>query len=142
MILYQLKCADDHRFEIWFRDGATFDRQSNAGEIECPFCGDTRVTKAPMAPALAGRGEMTESPEDRARVVARQILRAVHENKGHVEENCEYVGTEFAEEARRIHYGEADERGIYGEASEEDAQDLNDEGIEVSRIPWPQRRDN
>jgi hypothetical protein len=130
MILFALRCASDHEFEGWFRDGATFDRQSAGGKIACPHCGDTAVSKAPMAPRVArSRGaEVTPSPA--------QLRKALQELRRHVETNCENVGERFAEEARRIHYGESDPRGIYGEASADDAKDLAEEGIEVNRIPW------
>jgi hypothetical protein len=130
MILFALRCASDHEFEGWFRDGAAFDRQSAGGKIACPQCGDTAVTKAPMAPRVARSrsAEVTPSPA--------QLRKALQELRRHVETNCENVGERFAEEARRIHYGESDPRGIYGEASADDAKDLAEEGIEVNRIPW------
>ena len=142
MILFQLQCADAHRFEAWFRDGAAFDAQSANGKIDCPFCGATQVTKAPMAPHLGKRRSRNESAEKRAQEVAKQILKAVGRLRHHVERNCDYVGGNFAEEARRIHYGESEERGIYGETSDSEAVDLEDEGIEFQRIPWLPRRDN
>ena len=130
MILFALRCAADHEFEGWFRDGATFDRQSAGGKISCPQCGDTSVTKAPMAPRVARSRSAGAAPSPA------ELRKALQELRRHVETNCDYVGERFAEEARRIHYGESDPRGIYGEASADDAKDLADEGIEVSRIPW------
>ncbi len=130
MILFALRCAADHEFEGWFRDGATFDRQSAGGKISCPHCGDISVSKAPMAPRVA-RSRAVEATPSPA-----QLRKALQELRRHVEANCDYVGERFAEEARRIHYGESDPRGIYGEASADDAKDLAEEGIEVSRIPW------
>ena len=141
MILYQLKCANGDEFEAWFLDSATFDQQRAAGDVECPFCGDSRVSKAPMAPNLAKRGS-SEATEERAREVARKILRAVGDLREHVEETCDNVGDRFAEEARRIHYGEADERGIYGEATGEEASELDEEGIEFYHVPWGPRRND
>jgi hypothetical protein len=88
------------------------------------------VTKAPMAPRVA-RSRSAETAPSPA-----ELRKALQELRRHVETNCDYVGERFAEEARRIHYGESDPRGIYGEASSDDAKDLADEGIEVSRIPW------
>jgi hypothetical protein len=132
MILFSLRCTADHRFEGWFRDGAAYDRQSAAGEIACPDCGDTRVEKAPMAPRLAKR-HPAPSPA--------QVRRALRELRHQVETSCDYVGERFAEEARRIHYGEVAARGIYGEASTDDAKSLADEGIAVARIPWIPRED-
>jgi hypothetical protein len=130
MILFALRCAAGHEFEGWFRDGVAFDRQSAGGKISCPRCGDTAVTKAPMAPRVARSrsAEATPSPT--------QLRKALQELRRHIETNCDNVGERFAEEARRIHYGESDSRGIYGEASADDARDLAEEGIEVSRIPW------
>ena len=135
MILFALRCAADHEFEGWFRDGAMFDKQSAGGKITCPQCGNNDVTKAPMAPRVA-RSRKTEAAPSPA-----QLRTALQELRRHVETNCDYVGERFAEEARRIHYGESDPRGIYGETSAEDAAGLADEGIEVSRIPWLPRSD-
>lgn len=142
MIQFKLKCAHNHEFEAWFRDGATYDAQSKAGEIECPLCGDQSVTKAPMAPrAIRSAGERGAA-EERAKEVAQQILQAVDKLRDHVEKSSDYVGDAFAEEARRIHYGETDERNIYGEATSEETKELDDEGVEYSRIPWFPRKSN
>ncbi|HEX3500572.1 MAG TPA: DUF1178 family protein [Stellaceae bacterium] len=130
MILFALRCAADHEFEGWFRDGATFDRQSAGGKISCPQCGDKSVTKAPMAPRVARARNAAAAPSPA------ELRKALQELRRHVETHCDYVGERFAEEARRIHYGESDPRGIYGEASDDDAKDLAEEGIEVNRIPW------
>ncbi len=142
MILYRLNCENDHQFEAWFRNSGSFDEQSASGAIECPFCGDRRVAKSPMAPSLAGRRGKNDRAEVRAKEVAEQILQAVNTIRDSVEKNCDYVGEKFASEAKRIHYGETEKRGIYGEASEEDAVDLTEEGIEFSRVPWLSRRDS
>jgi hypothetical protein len=140
MILYELKCKHDHQFEAWFRDSATFDAQRKARKVDCPFCGSTKIEKAPMAPRLVrGKGEWG-SAEKRAREVARKILDDVKALRAVVEQNCDYVGDQFAEEAKRIHYGEADERGIYGEATEEESEDLQKHEIKYARIPWVARR--
>jgi len=127
MILYSLRCSADHEFEAWFRDGRTFDRQAKAAEIACPECGDTEIVKAPMAPSV-GRKRSEPSAAD-----VRRLLQQVRK---HVETNCEHVGERFAEEARKIHCGEAPARGIYGDATDEEHQSLREEGIEVHRVPW------
>ncbi len=142
MILFRLRCSDDHTFEAWFRDGATYDRQAAAGEIVCPVCGDTGVGKAPMAPRLArhrGVGEEEHAKPDDEAVRMREALL---ELRRQVEAGCDYVGGNFAEEARKIHYGEIEHRNIYGEASDEQARELVDEGIEFGRIPWLPRTDS
>ena len=139
MILFRLTCGEGHQFEAWFRDGATYDSQSASGDVECPFCGSAQVTKAPMAPNLAKSKKKTA--EVRAREVAEQILQAVNKLHRHVEENCEYVGDDFAEEARAIHYGEAEERDIYGKATDAETEELDVEEIEFYRLPQRPRRD-
>ncbi len=138
MILFNLRCGEDHTFEAWFRDGATYERQSARGEVVCPVCGVTRVEKAPMAPRLATGASRNESDAD----MVRKIRGAFAELRDHVEKSCDYVGADFAEEARKIHYGETDKRNIYGEASSEEAKDLVDEGVAFARIPWTQRTDS
>ena len=131
MIVFTLRCAAGHEFEGWFRDGESFEAQRGAGEIACPECGDGAVDKAVMAPRVSRSRETGPAEMTPARM--RAALLALRRQ---VEANCDYVGERFAEEARRIHRGEAERHGIYGEASEEESQDLAEEGIEVGRIPW------
>jgi hypothetical protein len=132
MILFKLRCNAGHEFEGWFRDGAAYERQSGRGLISCATCGDTAVDKAPMAPRL-GRGAATPpAAAAPSETQLRHMLRALRQ---HVEAHCDNVGDRFAEEARRIERGEADRRGIYGGATEEEVRSLTDEGIEVGRIP-------
>jgi hypothetical protein len=131
MILFTLRCAQGHEFEGWFRDNDTFEAQQEAGEIACPDCGERAVEKALMAPRLGRSRDDTPPAVDPARLRA-----ALFELRRQVEANCDYVGNRFAEEARRIHYGEVDARGIYGEASEAESRELADEGISIRRIPW------
>ncbi len=148
MILYQLKCRQGHDFEAWFLNSVTYDSQQASGDVSCPHCGTTTVTKAPMAPNIArGRsgnlgGSGNPAAEHRAHEVAEKILEAVDGLRREVEENCDYVGDEFAEEARRIHFGETEERGIYGEASDEEAEDLDDDGVDFFRLPFMRRRND
>ena len=130
MILFTLRCARGHEFEGWFRDGDGFETQQKAGEIACPECSDTSVEKAVMAPRL-GRSRETVPPMSPA-----QFRAALVELRRQIETNCDYVGNRFAEEARRIHYGEIDAHSIYGEASEDESRELSDEGINFGRIPW------
>lgn len=134
MILFKLRCAAGHEFEAWFRDGATYERQAARGLVTCPDCGNTTIEKAPMAPRLA---RATPAPAPAAPPPSpEQLRRMLQQLRRHVEQNCEYVGERFADEARRIHQGDAEARGIYGEASEAESQDLAEEGIEVARVPW------
>ena len=132
MILYQLKCADGHAFEAWFKDSAAYDRQEKRGEVHCPVCSSSEVGKDIMAPRVASSSKRESDPsEKRARQVAREILMAMGQLRKEVEKNCDYVGERFADEARAIHYGEAPDRGIYGEASLEEAKSLHEEEIPV-----------
>ena len=151
MIHYQLRCDQDHEFDGWFNDSAGFEKQAKRGLIECPTCGTTKVTRALMAPAVSTR----EAPEPKPPVPVQQVLpptpqpgpaggmpvpaqmiAMLQRMRAHVEKNCDYVGPSFAEEARKIHRGEAEERGIYGETTPAEAETLADEGIEVHSIPW------
>ncbi len=143
MILYEIKCHDGHLFEAWFRDSDAFDKQRKARAVACPDCGSTKVEKALMAPNVAAkkgaRGDQAERAVDAGK--ANQALMMMSKLREVVEQNCDYVGPEFAEEARRIHYGEVDSHNIYGEATSEDAESLSEEGIEVAQIPWFRRPD-
>jgi hypothetical protein len=135
MILFDLKCGEGHVFEAWFRNSGAYDAQAAAGEIACPVCGDIRIEKAPMAPRIGKSRQEVEKTETAAQRRA-EVMRELVDLRRKVEENCDYVGNRFAEEARRIHYGEVEERGIYGEATEAETTELKEEGIEVGRIPW------
>ncbi len=135
MIKYALKCgACEHEFEGWFPDSAGYNKQAKGGLIQCPLCASADVGKAIMAPNIAVRkSQDVPLTRDQAKVQVRQML---HEMRSHVEENCENVGKDFPDEARKIHHGEAEERGIYGEATKQDVKDLSDEGVEITPIPW------
>lgn len=148
MILYELQCGQGHRFEVWFKDSAAYDRQAEAGAVACPRCGDLHVVKAPMAPGLVGRAaapvpapvERREKEGDPADL--REGVRRLETLRRMVEANCDYVADAFPEEARRMHRGEVEARGIYGEATAEDARDLLDEGIRIAPVPWMRKRDH
>jgi hypothetical protein len=136
MILFELRCSQGHAFEAWFRDGAAYEQQAAAGAISCAVCGDGSVSKALMAPAVASGGAKLD-PEQAA--AAMRGWRKVQE---HIEKNFDHVGPRFAEEARKMHYGEVDKRSIYGDASTKEAKELRDEGIQVGQIPWLPRQDS
>lgn len=162
MIVFDLCCSLGHRFEAWFRDSASFERLAAANEISCVICGDREIEKALMAPAVHTKSALTPDdahnlapvrpidgqsetcskatsesglptiPQEKI-VEAMQLLRKV---QTHIEKNFEPVGKRFAEEAKKMHYGETEKRNIYGEATKEEAQTLADEGIEINQIPW------
>ena len=137
MILFDLLCAKDHRFEGWFKSADTFDTQVAAKDVACPICGSAKVRKALSAPALV------KSTGGRTEAIAVKLREAMDQIRQKVVENFDYVGEKFPEEARSINYGEKKkERPIYGEASPDEAQALHEEGIDVVAIPWPARRDS
>jgi hypothetical protein len=137
MIRYGLVCDQRHSFESWFRDSATCDDQLEIGAVECPVCNSTQIEKQVMAPAVRTGREVARqrvaSPGDAHQ---KKLLEAVRKLRRKVEDSAEYVGERFSEEARRIHYKEAAERGIYGEATVEEAKALVEEGIEAHPLPW------
>ena len=139
MIVFDLKCAQHHVFEVWFADSGACESQIASGEVQCPVCGDAKIEKAPMAPRVnMGKSRQVATKVPPAAMI-REVINEIHR---HVEKNTENVGEEFAEEARRIHYGEAEKRGIYGQATEKEATELNDEGIDFFQIPARLRRDS
>jgi len=140
MILFDLKCHTGHVFEAWFRDGTTFERQKISGEIACPICGETKVTKAPMAPHIAKGSREPQRISGEETKLAGELVKELERLCRHIEENADYVGDQFPEEARKIQQGEAERRDIYGEASESETRALIEEGVEVHRIPWVRRR--
>jgi hypothetical protein len=148
-----LHCEQGHGFEGWFASEDDFVAQSARQLVECPLCGSHQLTKRPSAPRLNLRGaekdrapaerpaaapEAAGKPVDVVHPGARELQAAWLQAVRHVMANTEDVGEGFAEEARRIHYGEAAERGIRGKATPEQGQALRDEGIEVMALPIPE----
>ena len=139
MIVYDLSCGNDHEFESWFQSSDAFDKLARARKVACPICGDTKVTKLLMAPAVSGarkRGEGTKAVSAGAAQEMGQSMQALRQVRAQVEQNCDYVGDKVPEEARKMHYGEAETRNIYGEASDGEAEALREEGIEFQKVPW------
>jgi len=135
MIRYTLRCDREHEFDAWFRSSTDYDRAALAGENVCPGCGSTAVAKALMAPAVSGarkQDTMTLAAPDPKSQAMREALK---EYRKRVTENADYVGDKFAEEARKIHYEETEARGIYGEATPQEARELTDEGISFQPLP-------
>jgi hypothetical protein len=131
MIVYNLRCANSHEFEGWFKDSAAFDAQQSAAKLVCPTCNSRKVEKAIMAPSVAGTKKADLSAPDEMRKM-RQFMTGLRK---YVQDNAEYVGPRFAEEARKIHYGETEERQIYGESTVKEAVELVEEGIDVAPLP-------
>lgn len=131
MIVYNLRCRNSHEFEGWFKDSAAFDAQAASGKLVCPTCNSRKIEKAIMAPALSGTKLRGVGAPDEVRKM-RQYMTGLRK---YVKDNADYVGPRFAEEARRIHYGETEERQIYGESTLEEAVELVEEGIDVAPLP-------
>ena len=134
MIIYELQCDANHRFEGWFANSTDFDDQFASGEISCPVCGAKNLRKVPSAAHLSsaaaadGEGAVSDDEHKATEVVLRQLAE-------HVRANYEDVGTNFPEEARRIHYGESKARNIRGVATARDIGELLDEGVAVAPLP-------
>jgi len=158
MIRYALACSKGHTFDSWFQNSAAYDKQAKRGLVECPLCGDSKVEKALMAPKLSGtkkRGRpsmpasmpapapeaapaiASETPAPVAMVSPEEheFRAKLKELRDHLTKNADNVGRKFPEEARKMHYGEAENRSIYGEASPQEAKDLHEEGIEFHPLP-------
>jgi hypothetical protein len=141
MIRYRLQCKAGHAFEAWFKNSGAYDAQAQRGQVFCPDCGSADVTKAPMAPnvatgrrkavpAIAANREAAKHAETQ-----RKILALMREVRAHVERTAEYVGPQFAEVARKMHFSEIETRSIYGEASHDEARQLVEDGIEFCPLP-------
>lgn len=161
MIRYTLRCAAaahgtaPHEFDSWFKDSTGFDKLAAAGMVQCPACGGTQISRALMAPAIPKKGRPArnakpqappapapEAPQAAAAgPMPPQVMALLQRIRAEVEKSCDYVGQDFAEEARKMSRGESEHRGIYGEASDSEAEALREEGIEVGRIPWVPRSD-
>lgn len=135
MITFNLHCEKDHEFEGWFSSGADFDRQRESGLVECPMCGSRKIEKALMAPAVAVSRDVDPQRSLALDPEKREMMRKLREMVKAVRENAEDVGDRFPEEARKIHHGESEARGIIGKASGEEARALVEEGIEIAPLP-------
>lgn len=135
MIVYALRCADGHDFEGWFGNSGAYEEQRVQGKLVCPVCESRKIAKAPMAPALAGTSSASVAETASPGEEMRKVRRFMTGLRKYVEQNADYVGPRFPEEARKIHYGETEHRHIYGEASLQEAKDLMEEGIDVAPLP-------
>lgn len=156
MIRYAFSCAKGHEFEAWFRNSAACDDQLDAGLVSCGVCGSNDVRKALMAPSIPARSNATSEPAEPAAPVpagdgngasrlpmmaggmgeeAQKLVHAMRKFRETVTKHADYVGPRFAEEARKIHFGETGDRGIYGEATPEEAKALSEDGVDIVPLP-------
>ncbi len=132
MIRYALACEATHQFEGWFGSSDDFDDQLARGLVACPVCDSKAVTKQIMAPNLAGTKNNTP---DLPAPMRSMVMEAMGQVRKHVEENFDYVGDAFAGEARAIHEGRSENRGIYGEATPAEVKALTEEGVRIAPLP-------
>ena len=141
MIKYALACEQAHEFESWFPSSEAFETQRKRGFVTCPFCNSAKVEKQIMAPSVARTDKAPKAPAPEPQPVAvlsereRELRAALRALREHVMKNAENVGKGFVEEARKMHYGETEERSIYGEADLAEARALLEEGIDVLPLP-------
>ena len=134
MISFSIVCENDHDFEAWFRNGDDFDAQRRRKLIGCPACGSTRVEKALMAPAVS-TGRRKETMALAIGTEQRKAMAKLKELTEKLKQGADYVGDKFADEARKIHFGETEARGIYGEATVDEARSLHEDGVEFLPLP-------
>ena len=134
MIRFSLVCHNEHSFDGWFRNSEDFEKQKERGLVACPDCGSTGVEKALMAPSVS-TGRKREKMALTMNTEQKKALAQLKALSEKLRENADYVGDKFAEEARKIHFGETDPRGIYGEATPEEAKGLAEDGVEFMPIP-------
>ncbi len=149
MIQYALKCCNGHSFDSWFQSAEAYDKLASTGMVTCAVCGSTQVEKAIMTPRVQparNAAPAVDAPvPDRVDVAmpSPDIEKVLSELRQKVEENSDYVGKNFASEARKMHLGDAPERAIYGEAKPEEARALVDDGVPIARLPFiPSRKTN
>jgi hypothetical protein len=135
MIKYALACDQAHAFEGWFAGSSDYDEQRARGLLECPVCGSREVGKQIMAPAVAGAKKRGGDGEAAGGAKRAMMMEAMAQVRAHVEDNFDYVGDAFAREARAIHEGKAEDRGIYGEATPAEVKGLVEDGVPVAPLP-------
>jgi hypothetical protein len=130
MIRYALICDHEHEFEAWFRNSSDYDEQAASGLVECPLCASTAVRKAVMAPNVASPKRRKETPQKMMMEMAGKV-------RAHIRDNFDYVGDDFAREARAMHEGDIPHRDIYGETTPEEAKALAEDGVPCAPLPAP-----
>ena len=133
MIRYALLCEDEHAFEGWFGASGDFDDQQARGLIECPLCASKAVRKAIMSPSVAGAKRRLSDPTPGQ--TQAMMMEAMGRIRRHVEDSFDDVGDGFASEARAIHEGRAEDRGIYGQATSAEVRDLVEDGVAIAHLP-------
>ncbi len=142
MIKFDLICENQHIFEASFDDSNSFEKQKRKKQIECPFCNSSTISKSVMAPNISGKSTSSAKINREKKKLFSNYNKQLNKIKSEIEKNFSYVGKKFPEEARKIHYGEAKDKPIYGEATEKESQELLDEGIGLVRLPFSKKEKN
>ena len=142
MILFDLKCENGHQFEAWFPSSSKYDDQIKRNLVTCPYCNTNKVKKSLMAPNINLGKNSNKSKKDFEKVFAKNnVEKQIKKIKKLIEKNTDNVGDKFAEEARKIYYGEKKVRPIRGQTSKSEAKELIEEGIPFSSLPWTSKED-
>jgi hypothetical protein len=140
MIRYNLKCKNKHEFESWFSDSKEFDKLKSKKMIECIFCKTKSIEKSIMAPSILSQEQKQKNQKSTKYV--KKIQKDLLKMRNFVEKNFEYVGNNFPREVRSVHYDKRKNKNIYGKATPEETQELEEEGIELTEIPWIDNKKN
>ena len=138
MILFDLKCENNHTFEGWFASSSNYEEQLKKKMIVCPYCNSTKIKKSLMAPNINTK---SISKNNKKAIAQKNLENQIKKFRKYIEKNTDNVGKNFAEEARKIYYGETKSRPIRGESTEKEAQELVEEGIPFSKLPWQTKED-
>ena len=142
MIKFDLICENQHIFEASFDDSNSFEKQKRKKQIECAVCNSSIISKSVMAPNISGKSTSSAKINREKKKLFSNYNKQLNKIKSEIEKNFTYVGKKFPEEARKIHYGEAKDKPIYGEATEKESQELVDEGIGLVRLPFSKKEKN
>ena len=142
MIKFDLICENQHIFEASFDDSNSFEKQKRKKQIECPLCNSSTISKSVMAPNISGKSTSSAKINREKKKLFSNYNKQLNKIKSEIEKNFTYVGKKFPEEARKIHYGEAKDKPIFGEATEKESQELVDEGIGLVRLPFSKKEKN
>ncbi len=142
MILFDLQCEKNHKFECWFATSANYEEQLKNKMIVCPYCNSTKIKKSLMAPNINTKSSSKNSKKnDKKKLAQNNLENQIKKFRKYIEKNTDNVGKNFAEEARKIYYRETKSRPIRGETTENEAQELAEEGIPFSQLPWQSKED-
>ncbi len=138
MILFDLKCENNHTFEGWFASSSNYEEQLKKKMIVCPYCNSTKIKKSLMAPNINTK---SISKNNKKAITQKNLENQIKKFRKYIEKNTDNVGKNFAEEARKIYYGETKSRPIRGESTEKETKELIEEGIPFSKLPWQTKED-